>query len=330
MAGLTVVPSTSGVLGNYAVTPSADGGWNYTFNGAPITREAYQAAGGVAPADPVKAAAATTQAAAPSNPTGAAAPVKVDKSNDIAAQLAYLGAEDQKTATGTAAIDKSLASLNGGYDTETAANEANYKTNSDQNTNNLQVNKQTALVNAAQGRQGLYGTLASLGALNGSGIDEANIAVANGANADLAGASGNYATNASALDTSIGTYRQQDKERRDQATQAASDAKTNLANDVAKERASLYSNLVGDYSAMGDDDNAKAYTDKITALAPEIASTAIPSTNLAPVAAAYTPATLSSYIAGANSTQVKATPTNGNGLPSLTAQPIKKKVLQPA
>lgn len=328
MAGLTVVPSTSGVLGNYAVSPSADGGWNYTFNGNPISREAYQAAGGTVQADPVKAAAPA--AVAPSNPTGASAPVKVDKSNDIAAQLAYLGAEDQKTTAGTAAIEKSLASLRGNYDTEAAANEGNYKTNADQNMNNLQVNKQTALVNATQGRQGLYGTLASLGALNGSGIDKADTAVANGANADLAGASGNYATNASALDTSIGAFRQQDKQRRDQAEQAAADAKTGLANDVAKERASLYSNLVGDYSAMGDDVNAKAYTDKITALAPEIASTAIPSTNLGYTAAAYTPATLASYIAGADSMQVKSTPTNGSGLPSLTAQPIKKKVLQPA
>lgn len=321
---VNVVPSTSGILGNYAVTPSADGGWNYSFNGNPITREAYIAAGGNAPADPVKAA---VQTPAPTNPTGAAGTTYADKSNDIAAQNAYLGAEDTKVSTGVAAIDKSLASLNGNYDTEAAANEGNYKTNSDQNTNNLQVNKQTALVNAAQGRQGLYGTLASLGALNGSGIDEANTAVANGANADLAGAAGNYATNASALDNSIGAFRLQDKERRDQAVQAAADAKTGLANDVAKERASLYSNLVGDYSAEGDNANAKAYTDKITALAPELASTALPSTNLGYTAAAYTPASLSSYLSGANSTQVTATPTNGNGNPSLIASPTKKKVL---
>jgi hypothetical protein len=319
---LKVVPSTSGVLGNYAVTPSADGGWNYSFNGNPITREAYAAAGGQVKADPVRT---PTNAKAPGNPNGGGGTPFADKSNDIAAQLAYLGATDQKTAAGTAAIDKSLGALYGNYDTEAASNETNYRTNADQNTNNLQVNKQTALVNAAQGRQGLYGTLASIGALNGSGIDKANTAVANGANADLAGASSNYATNASALDTSIGTFRQQDKERRDMAARGAEDAKTNLANDVAKEQASLYSNLVGDYSAMGNSGQAKAYTDKITALAPKIAATSIPSTGLGYTAAAYTPATLSSYIAGADSTQVTATPTAGKGTPGLVATPLKKK-----
>lgn len=331
MASLSVQPNQNAklTLSNYRVAQSPNGGWNYFFNDKPITREAYAAGSGLsARADPSVLAAEAV--GAPSNPNNNA-PTYANKSNDIAAQLAYLNAEDTKNSAGTAAINTSLGRLNGTYDAETTANEGDYTTNSQQNQGNLQKNKQTALVNAAQGRQGLSGTLASLGALNGSGIDLMNRAVTNGANEDLAGAAENYSTNQGALDTSIGTYRQQDKERRDAAETAAADARTNLANSIAQERAGMYSKLADDYSSQGDSANAKLYADKIIGLAPQIAATSIPTTSLAPQTAAYTPTSLANYMAGANSTQVTTAPSNGaGGTPGLIAAPTKKRVLQPA
>ena len=270
-------------------------------------------------------------ASAPANPnntgSGSSGTQPADKSNDIALQNAGLGAVDSQTAAGIAAVDKALGSLTGQYDTEATSNEGNYKTQSDTNQNNLQANKQTALVNAVQGRQGLFGTLASLGALNGSGIDLANRAVQQGANADLTGAAGTYATNQSGLDTSINAFRTADKERRQQAATAAEDAKTNVQNEGNKSKQAFYSNLANDYAAEGDSGNAKKYTDLASSLYPSIASTNVPSTNLGYTGAAYTPSTLASYLSTADNTTV-ATPTatNGQGLPGLVATNRKKAV----
>lgn len=289
-------------------------------------------------ADPnAPAAALVSNNTAPANPNGTgttSAPVLPDKSNDIALQNAGLNSVDTQRDTGIASIDKALGSLFGQYDAETSTNEGSYKTNSDQNQNNLQKNRQSAMVNAAQGRQGLFGTLSSLGALNGSGIDLANEAVRSGANEDLSGAADNYATNQSGLENSIAGYRQADKERRQQNQTSADNAKINIHNDSNKSKQTYYSNLANDYSAMGNGDEAKRYSGMASDLFPAIANTSVPNSNIAYSGAAYTPASLASYFAGANGTSVNATPANGNGvgagnLPGLVATD-KKKVLQTA
>lgn len=268
---------------------------------------------------------------APGNPNGTTSgsgTVLPDKSNDIALQNAGLGAIDQQTNTGVGAVDKALGGLYGQYDTEKASNEASYTANSNQNQNNLQKNKQTALVNAAAGRQGLNGTLASLGALNGSGIQLADRAVQKGANDDLSGAADNYGENQSGLDTSIGTFRQEDDRRRKEAGTAADNAKTNIQNNAAQSRLQAYKSLADDYAAMGDSANSQRYTGLAASLYPTIASTSVPSTNLAYSGAAFTPSTLSSYLAGANPTTVSTVPAAPGQRPGLIATTEKKKELQ--
>lgn len=275
-------------------------------------------------------------AAAPANPNGVpggggggSAPAKPDRSNDIAVQLAGLNSVDTQTNAGLDAISKALGKLIGQYDTETTANEKNYGDQSTTNQQNLQKGKQSALVNAAQGRQGLFGVLSSLGALNGSGVDLANRAVQKGANDDLSGASDTYSTNQQGLDTAIGTFRQEDKMRRDNANTAAENARTNTRGQGAKSKMAFYSNLANDYSDMGDGGNAKKYTDLAASLYPEVASSNIPNSDIAYTGAAFTPGTLANYIAGANSTLVSATPSQpGTAVPGLIASPIKKKQAQ--
>lgn len=260
--------------------------------------------------------------------TGAA---KVDKSNDIALQLAGLSAVDQQTHTGLSSIDAALAKLLGQYDTEAGSNETNFTNQSNTNQGNLQKNKQTALVNAAQGRQGLYGELASIGALNGSGVDLANHAVQKGANDDLSGAADNYSENQSGLDTAIGTFRQEDKARRENAQTSGDNARLNVQSDAAKNRMAFLTNLSNDHAAMGNEAEAKRYSDEAAALYPEMARTSVPNSNIAYSGAAFTPGTLANYMAGADSTQVTATPTQpGGGLPGLVAVSAKKKQLQTA
>lgn len=260
----------------------------------------------------------------------AAAPVLPDKSNDIALQLAGLSAVDQQFNTGISTIDRSLGNIIGGYDAEATANTTDYQRSVDQNQNNLQKNRQTALVNAAQGRAGLTGTLASLGALNGSGLVLRDRAVQKGANDDLAGADNTFGTNQSALDTSINTFKRQDEQRRKDANVAAQNAKLTVENNAAQNRLQAYKELANDYSEMGNGGEAARYTALASQLFPTLARTSVPNIPLTAQAAAYTPASLASYIAGTNPTTVAVAPAAGVGqTPGLVAtSALRKKQLQ--
>lgn len=260
---------------------------------------------------------------------GSSVAAKPDKSRDIQLQNAGIAALDEKTDSGMAAISKALSKLQGRYQEEADANEGNYNTQSTTNNQNLQKNKQTSLVNAAQGRQGLFGTLSSLGALSGSGIDLANRAVQQGANLDLSGAQDTFDENQTGLNTAIETFRRQNKMRNDDAEEAAEGARTNLRNDTATKKQQFYTNLSDDYSAMGDDANAQKYADLASALFPSIAKTAVPNSNIAYTAAAFTPGTLANYLAGDNNMQVSATPAAGGvNLPGLVATSGQKRKQQ--
>lgn len=274
--------------------------------------------------------------APPSNPNGTrsgaggyVAPPKPDKSNDIKLQLAGLAAVDQQTGSGISSIDQALGRLQGQYDVERDSNEKNYTDQSVTNQTNLQKNKQTAFVNASQGRQGLFGTLSSLGALSGDGITLANRAVQKGANDDLSGAADSFSGNQQQLDTAVGQFRQEDKMRRDNASTSAENARTNVRNQAAKSRMSFYSNLANDHSEMGNAGEAKRYSELASSLYPEMAKTSVPNSEIAYRGAAFTPGTLASYMAGADNTTVTATPTQpGSTIPGLVAGPTKKKQLQ--
>lgn len=301
--------------------------WNLGLNGAVQVGDPNPGGGGGGG----QQAAQTAPSGGGGGGGGYSAPApKPDRSNSIALQMAGLGAVDQQYNSGVSAIDSSLGKLMGQYGEEAAANEKIYTDSSNSNQNNLQKNKQTAMVNAAQGRQGLFGTLASIGALNGSGIDLANRSVQKGANDDLSGAADSYAGNQTNLDTAVGTFRRENKNRKENAETAAANAKTNAQNEAAKSRMGYYSQLVNDYSAMGNEGEAKKYTGMASALYPQLATTSIPNSNIAYSGAAFSPGSLSKYLAGADSTVVSTTPTApGQTIPGLIASPTtKKKQLQ--
>lgn len=281
--------------------------------------------------DPNPGGANNPRPAGPANSNGvAAAPApKPDRSNSIALQNAGLAALGGQTDTGLASINSALARLIGQYDTESGANEKTYGTQSVTNQQNLQRNKQISMVNAAQGRQGLFGTLSSLGALSGTGIDLANRAVQKGANEDLTGAADNFAENQQGLDTSIGQFRQEDKFRRENANTSAENARTNVQGDAAKQRQQFYTQLANDYAAMGNEGESKKYAALASGEFGNIAKSNVPNAQLNYSGAAFTPASLSSYIAGADNTSVSVTPASPGGLPGLVASPSKKKRLQP-
>ena len=313
----------------YAYKP---GGVDYFRSGTPITNAQFDSAQTINGSGPRSAAieanvpAVLGDSVGPANSNGpAAAPAYADKSGDISMQNAGLGSVDSGTGTGLAAIDKALSGITSSYNTEAANANSAYGTNSTQNQNNLQQAKHTALTNAAQGRQGLFGTLASLGALNGSGIDLANTAVQRGANEDLSTAGNTYATNQSGLDAAIKTFKDQDTARRTDAATAAADAKTKLQGDAAKTKQQYYTNLANDYTAQGDKANAAKFTSLANSLFPAIAGANIPSTNLAPEVASYTAPDLGTYLSSANNTAVQTTPSpTAGGTPGLIANPVKR------
>lgn len=247
-----------------------------------------------------------------------AAPAYQDKSNDITLQNAGLGAVD---ATQQAAIDKINAARDtvvGQYEGDLGTAKTEYGANSDANENDLQSNKQTSLENAVQGRQGLYSTLASLGALNGTGLDLANNAVQKGANTDLTTAADTYATNQRGLDTSYNTYTTNEQRAEQKAKDAATNDITQAQNDAAKSRQAYLTNLANDYQAEGNTTQAKNFAAQAAALFPSIAGTNVPTIDLGYTGAAYTAPTLGQYVGKANNTTVNTTPAPaGSGVLSI-------------
>lgn len=249
------------------------------------------------------------------NPTSSAAavaaPVYPDKSNDISLQNAGLGAVGDTEKSGIKSIEDAWGKISGQYDDDLNTANTEYGGQSTENTKNLQVNKQAALETGVQGRQGLFGTLASLGALNGTGIERANQAVERGTNEDLTTAGNTYATNQSSLDSGINAYRQQEKRLRDTAENAKNNNEEQVHNDAAKSRQAYLTNLANDYQDEGNTASAKDYSAQAAALFPSIASTNVPTINLGYSGGAYTAPTLSQYTAKANNTSVRATPATG-------------------
>lgn len=256
----------------------------------------------------------------PNPNSGGAASTYKDKTNEIGVNNAGLAANDTQTKAGIDAINTALGTLKTGYSNETAANEGNYTNESNSNENTRQGGRQTALVNAAQGRQGLFGTLSSIGALSGDSIQLANQAVQNGANVDLHGVGTTFANNQSALDTAIGTYRRQNADRLTAADDDAANAIKNENARGASARQTFLTNLGSNYQDEGKTAEAKTYFDQAGALYPTIAANNVPTARLTPQAAAYTAPALSTYLNGNNAT-VQTTPAAAapGSLPGLSA-----------
>jgi hypothetical protein len=276
---------------------------------------------------------ATIQQAAQTAPVGgggggggsAPAP-KPDRSNSIALNLAGLGSLDSAFNSGNASIDKQYSDVVGQYDAETTAARSRFDTSNTTNNQNYQKNYQTGLVNAAQGRQGLFGSLASIGALNGDGIVLANRAVAKGANDDLAGAADSRDTNASMLTEKWQDFELEDKRRREDAARGRDAAKAVNQGNTAKTRQEYYTKLSNDYAEMGDGGSAKRYADMAGGLFGEIALANTPNAGISRQTAAFTPSTLADYMAGQESTVVEAAPAQpGEATPGLIANTSKRK-----
>lgn len=249
------------------------------------------------------------------NVTGAAT-VYPDKSNDISMQQTGLDNVQGGVDASLGKLSDTYNNVMGQYNGDLADANKSYTNNSNDNRNDLESNKGTALQNARQGRQGLFGTLASLGALNGSGIELANEAVRRGANEDLKTASNNFATNQNTLDTGYNTYTKQEKKLQDQATHAYGNDQQQVKNDAAKQRQQFLINIANDYQSEGNAARAKTFMDQASSLFPEISQTSVPTMDIGYSGGSYAAPTLNQYVGKANNTTVQSTP-GGTGSLSL-------------
>lgn len=218
--------------------------------------------------------------------------------------------------TGYRNIDDSYNALMSGYEQDKARTEGDYQENTTTNNQNLEKNTQNAYVAAAQGRRGLRGTLSAIGALGGTGGELADRAVTEEANKDIGGARDTATTNAGKLDKAIGRYREEDDQRRREAATARENQRRSTEGSVASKKQSFYQKMADLYSEGGNTAKANEYLAMAGGLNNEIAAkTAVGATPFVSKAAAFTPGSLESYLAGANDMTVKVAE-GANGQPN--------------
>lgn len=196
-------------------------------------------------------------------------------------------------------IDNETNSIRSRYDREAQTNEGDYNTQTVNNNQSLLKNKQNALQAAAQGARGLRSTLASIGALGGTGQVLANRAVTNSANQDLGEASETAAGNARTLDTAIGKFRDEDKIRRDELEVQKNNNRTALEGRVESKRQGFLQKMAELFNEIGDSGRATDYLNRAGDMNNTIAQkTAVAAAPIAARGAAFTPGTLADYLAG--------------------------------
>lgn len=254
--------------------------------------------------------------------TGTGGTGKTVNSAAVGATQSAIDSLGTESAVGNKNIDDSYKSVIGKYDNENVQNEGDYNENVVTNNTNLDKNTQNAYVSAAQGRRGLRGTLAAIGALGGDGSVLADRAVTEEANRDVGGARDTATTNDAALTKAITKYRDDDKERRAEADTSRANSKTALEGSIASKKQTFLQKMADLYSAGGDDASASNYLTQAGGLNNEIASkTAVAATPITARSAAFTPGTLENYLAGANDMTVRVADggLGADGLPTILA-----------
>lgn len=225
--------------------------------------------------------------------------------------------------TGYRNIDDEAASINSRYDKESTQNESDFEERTVTNTQNLQKNKQNALLAGAQGARGLRSTLSALGALGGDGVKLANRAVTTGVNQDIGEAADTFAGNSQTLTKAITKARDEDKDRRAELETQKRNQRTALEGKVESKRQSHYQKMADLFGEVGDVGNATSWLNRAGDLNGTIAAkTAVQATPFSARAAAFTPGQLADYLAGAGDMTVTTSAGDATGLGANTPSTI--------
>lgn len=233
---------------------------------------------------------------------------------------------DDQRSIGYKNIDDDYNSLLNKYIRDAAKNEGEYNDQTVTNTQNLQKNKQNALVGAAQGRRGLRGVLASLGALGGTGRFLADEAVTTEANRDIGGAVDTATENQTSLDKAIGNFREEDEDRRKEAKTSRANLRTELEGRLASKKQQFLQKLAELFADADNTAEATAALNQAGDLNEVIArKTAVKATPFSAKAAAFTPGKLADYLAGNQDMSVDVTSGAAGGNPTILAGRRKRK-----
>lgn len=227
----------------------------------------------------------------------------------VDATQAAINSLDTELGTGYGNIEGSYGSLIGKYDVEKSRNKEDFDEQTFTNTTNLGKNKQNALLAAAQGRRGLRGTLASLGALSGTGSELADRAVTTEANQDLGEATETYGGNARQLGKAWDRFSEEDEDRRREATTARENQRTALEGSVLSKRQQFYQKMADLFAEAGNTGEASNWLNMAGGLNEGIAArTRVGATPFTARTAAFTPGDLENYLAGAGDLRVNVGP----------------------
>ncbi|HWT40065.1 MAG TPA: hypothetical protein VN081_02235 [Dongiaceae bacterium] len=238
--------------------------------------------------------------------------------NGILAQIAGLdsGLTQAKNNNQT-----SFQSLLDNYNADATAQ--GQKKDSSLNSNDLSylASQQQALVNSAKLRQSLLSTLIGMGALNGSGVGQANSTIGGALQTDLTGADNNYKTNANQVLSAWDTYQQQNEARKKAAEQTLHNANTAADNSYYSNKQDYLKTLAGLYPS-GSSQGAE-FLRQALALGPNIQATSnVPQYDFTPITnASYQAPELAQYLSGTKSLSVGApNPNAGIGAFSTTSK----------
>lgn len=246
---------------------------------------------------------------------GSSGPNKVLNEAAVRNTQKALGSLDDELGVRYRNIDDSYDSLIGGYNKERERTKGDYDEEVVGNTQDLQRNKQNALVAGAQGLRGLRGVLASIGALSGDGSSLANRAVTTETNQDIGGAAETYSGNAVQLDKAWDRFDEEDEDRRAEAATARKNQRIAAEGDILGKRQNFYQKLAELYGEVDNIGEATSWLDKAGDLNSQIASKSrVQATPFQKRGAAFTPGDLESYLAGAGDMTVEVAPNASNGI----------------
>jgi hypothetical protein len=216
-----------------------------------------------------------------------------------AAALASLGALGTVKNNRFAKENRKYSNLMGEYSDEKGRERIKFDDQTTDNEIALDKGRQASMLAAAQGGRGLRATLAAMGALGGTGVQLADRAITDSANADLGGARDNFDVNAKTLQTSWGDYEDLDRKRRRDAFDIRAENKQAIDAEIMTTRQKLLQDMASYWEQAGNDGRYGNYMAQATRLTPQIAGKS------SPTARKYTrqdgnfsPGDLNSYLAG--------------------------------
>lgn len=258
------------------------------------------------PAAPTNNTTATATISGGGGNSGYVAPSEADTSPLLASLASLDTILGNKNSQSQAEHDRAIQ----GYDAQDKIDQDAITQNTTQNETNLTSDDWKALLNAANGATGLRGTLASIGALSGSGNDVVRHLTGLAASSDQGDARKTFDSNATSINQAAAQTSQLEKQRRADADATFENAKQNNNADVLTSKQSIFQKLADLYGTGTSQGNS--YASQAASLAAPIAATT--RATVAPYAASsslYSAPALKSYLAGTQNLQASATPASG-------------------